>query len=247
MAITTRTELKNYCLRSLGEPVLKINVADEQVEDRIDDAIQYYQEYHELGTEKMYHIYTITQNDIDNQYIDVDDIDSDIYAITRLIKVNDAYDVNFMNSAYQYKLSLHKDLLYSGRTDDYYIAMQHLDIIERTFESGEVIDFNKNANKLRIITNWEENFTADESKIAIESHDILDPQQNTKFYNDPELKQLCTQMIKRQWGENLKKMKGIQLAGGVELDGQSIYDEADAALKELKEKIEDRPMGFYIG
>ena len=63
---TTRGELIDYCLRQLGAPILEINVAEEQTDDLLDDALQYFQERHFDGVEKMYLKYQITQSDIDS-------------------------------------------------------------------------------------------------------------------------------------------------------------------------------------
>lgn len=246
MAVTTREELKSYCLRKLGEPVIKVNVANEQVEDRIDEALQFFKEMHILGSEKSYYIHVITQQDIDNKYINVNDISNKIISINKLVEVEDN-STSFMSNVYQYKLSIYDNVLTSKNAIDYYLGMSHLNLINRLFESGKVIEFNKNTNKLKIYVDWSEKFKAGESKIAFECFEYIDEITNADVYDDIFLKNLTTQLIKLQWGENLKKMKGMKLAGGIELDGQGIWDEANEAIKEIKDNASDYPLGLYIG
>lgn len=245
--IRTRDELKSYCLRKLGDPVIKINVADVQLDDRIDEALQYYHERHHLGSERAYYIHTITQEDIDNGYIDVETISTRIIDVTKLVSLeNGLTSSSFMSSAYQYRLSIYDQVLSSTNAIDYYLGMQHLELINKIFEKGDEITFNKNSNKLKIHTKWSEVFEADESTIAFECWEYIDENDDNEAFSDEFLKEYATQLIKKQWGENLKLMKGIQLVGGIELDGQTIWDEADKRLEEMREEQDNFPLGVYL-
>lgn len=247
MPITTREELKQYCLRKLGEPVIKVNVADEQLDDRIEEALDYFYKHHEHGVERMFFVHTVTQQNIDDKFIDIDTIEPRIVEVSRLISASDGMDSNsFMNALYNYKKDVYAGLYSTSNAQDYYVAMQHLDTIERIFESGTEIDFNKNSRKLRILDNWQD-MVAGETKLGFECMVRLDESSDTKLFEDTFVKNYATVLIKQQWGENLKKLRGVKLAGGVEIDGQSIYDEAIAEKKELEDDAGNIPLGMFFG
>jgi len=241
--ITSREELKEYCFRRLGHPVIEINVDDDQVEDRIDDAIQYFSEYHFDGVQKMFMHYTITQDDIDNKYLD---IPNHVMGINNVHQVTGG-SLGMFDIRYQFMLNEVFDFS-STSLLHYDLVKRHLATLNMVLGHKSSIRFNRLTNKLYLDTKWD--LLSVGSKILIEGYRTLDPSESPRFWDDMFLKLYTTALIKQQWGANLIKFSGITLPGGVSLDGQKIYDDATTELNELKEKmITDftEPVNFFIG
>jgi hypothetical protein len=244
MAITTtRTTFKDYCLRRLGFPVIEINIDDDQVEDRIDDALLYYQDYHFDGLQKIYYIKAIDQTDINNKYLDISQArDSsnnalEITGITRIFPITDSQSsVNMFDLRYQLRLNELYDFT-SASYINYTLTQQHLRSLELMF-SGEVpIRFVRNMQRLYIDWAWGTSQAPVGTKVIAECYAIVDPTIYGRVWNDRWLKEYATTLIKIQWGANLKKFAGIQLPGGVSLNGNVIFDEAMAEKKRLEEDM----------
>jgi hypothetical protein len=262
----SRQELKDYALRQLGAPVLEINVAEEQLDDRLDDALQYFNERHFDGVEKMFLKYKLTQEDIDrgrargggktvgivtttatsssgtvnweenSNYIQVPD---SVIGIERIFKLdNRTISSNMFNVNYQLFLN---DIYWFSSTEllNYYVTKRYLEDIDWIVNPQRQIRFNKRQNRLYIDMSWD-TLIADQYLI-IECYRILDPNNFTKVYSDSFLKMYFTSLVKKQWGQNLIKFQGVKLPGGVELNGRQIYDDA---VKEL-EVIRQRMMSEY--
>lgn len=262
----SRQELKDYALRQLGAPVLEINVADEQLDDRLDDALQYFNERHFDGVEKMYLKYKITQDDIDrgrargggktigivtttassplgtvnweetSNYIQVPDA---VIGIERVFKIdNRTITSNLFNVNYQLFLN---DIYWFSSTEllNYYMTKRYLEDIDWIVNPQRQIRFNKRQNRLYLDMSWDTMIP--DQYLIIECYRILDPNNFTKVYNDSFLKMYFTALVKKQWGQNLIKFQGVKLPGGVELNGRQIYDDA---VKEL-EVIRQRMMSEY--
>ncbi len=236
---TNREEFQDYCLRKLGWPVIQINIDDDQVADRIDDALQYFREFHFDGVEKIYGIHPITQEDIDNRYLSVDPL---ILGIVRIFPLSDSIsNFNMFDLRYQLRLNELYDFT-SASYVNYTITMQHLRTLELLFVGQTPIRFNRHSNKLFIDWGWGTSIVPGDVAI-MEAYRIMDPDVYPDIWNDMFLKQYATQLIKRQWGENIKKLGNVQLPGGVFLNGKQIYDEA---VKEIK-NLEDRMVDTYSG
>ena len=259
----SRQELIDYCLRRLGAPVLEINVAEEQVDDLVDDALQYFSERHFDGVEKMFLKYKITEDDIErgrssggnissgivtttvnsgigtfkweenSNYIPVPDT---IIGIERIFKLSSTTIASNLFSI-NYQLFLN-DIYWFSSTEllNYYVTKRYLEDIDWIVTPDRQIRFNKRQNRLYIDTNWNTLNAGD--YLLIECYRILDPTNFTNVYNDSFLKMYLTSLIKKQWGQNLIKFQGVKLPGGIELNGRQIYDDA---LKELQD-IQDRMM-----
>jgi len=259
-AITTRALLQDYCLRRLGHPVIEINVDDEQISDRMDDALEYFAEYHFDGVEKVFLKHKITQVDIDNEYIDMTDPDSDVtgqeypdggpvLSVRRVLPVANfnAFQTGFFNEEFQLRLN---DLnTFTGSSlINWSMSLSNFSMVDYLFTVNPTVLFNRRQNKLFIETDWANKFDVDDFLI-VECYRILDPTTNVEVYNDLFLKKYCTALIKRQWGENLKKFEGVQLPGGVTLNGKTIYDEAVEEITKIEEEMnlkwELPPDGFY--
>jgi hypothetical protein len=234
MAIpTSRDQLKEYCLRRLGKPVIDINVDDEQIEDRIDDALQYYRDYHFDGTEHVYLRHQVTQTDKNNQYIT---LDNSYIGVVSVFDIGDAVQSsNLFNVRYQIHLN---DLFDFSSTTyvPYVTAMRHVEQLEEIFVGKKPIRFNRHTNQLNIDMDWEFDVRVGEY-IIVEAYKILDPNVYTDVWGDRWLQRYTTAQIKRQWGENLKKFEGLQMPGGITFNGQKIYEEAVEEIEKLESEM----------
>lgn len=244
MAITTtRTAFKDYCLRRLGFPVIEINIDDDQVDDRIDDALQYYQDYHFDGLQKIYYIKAIDQTDINNKYLDLTQAkDSanntlDIAGITRIFPVTDSQSsVNMFDLRYQLRLNELYDFT-SASYINYTLTQQHLRSLELLFTGEVPIRFQRHMQRLYIDWAWGASEAPVGTHVIAECYAVIDPTVYGRVWNDRWLKEYATTLIKIQWGANLKKFAGIQLPGGVSLNGNVIFDEAMEEKKRLEEDM----------
>jgi hypothetical protein len=245
--VTTRDELKDYALRRLGAPVIKINVDDDQLEDRIDDALQFYQDYHFDATESFYWMHVITQEDVDQRYFN---IDPGILGITRVFPLNDTITKNNMFDL-RYQLRLHE--LYDFTSTSYTnfsITMQHLQNLSEMFTGDVPIRFQRHTRKLYVDWGWGSTQIPVGTTVIAEGFKIIDPETFESVYNDRWLKEYVTSLFKRQNAENIKKFGGIQLPGGLTLNGKEMYDEATADIQRLETEMQDRyelPVQFLIG
>ena len=234
MAITTRQGLIDYCLRRLGSPVTEINVDDEQVSDRIDDAIEFFQEYHFDGVEKVFLKHTITQTDIDNEYLTAAD---PVVSVLRVLPIPNfnAFQTGFFNEEYQLRLN---DLenFQSSTMINWAMSQSNFSLVEHLFSVQPTLLFNRKQNKIYLETDWSNKFDVG-TILIIEAYRSLDPTTYTEVYNDMFLKKYATALIKQQWGSNLKKFTGVTLPGGITLDGQTIFSEATEEIVKIEEEM----------
>jgi len=324
-APASRQALIDYCLRRLGHPVTEINVDDDQLSDRLDDALQYFQDYHYDGVERIYlkhkvtassitlnesnavayqkgetvvgstsgakatvyswdDIYNVTSSygtslvvtgisgtfvtgetivgqttahsstvnryaigDVDNGYIDIDDSILGVVRILPFSATNTGLDYMF-DLRYQLRLNDLFDLM-STSIIYYQQTKAHLDLIDMLLVGEKSFRFQRHQNRVFIDMRWGSDVRIGET-ILIECYKILNPDQWTDVYNDRFLKRYATALIKRQWGENLKKFAGIQMPGGVTLNGQIIFDEAVAEVYQLENEMMTtyvEPPNFLVG
>jgi hypothetical protein len=255
----SRQELKDYALRQLGAPVLEINVADEQLDDRLDDALQYFNERHFDGVEKMFLKYKFTEADIqrgrskgggynvgiattaatspigsfnweeNSNYIPVPD---SVIGVERVFKLdNRTITSNLFNVNYQLFLN---DIYWFSSTEllNYYVTKRYLEDIDWIVNPQRQIRFNKRQSRLYIDMSWDSIVAG--NYLIMECYRILDPNDYTKVYNDSFLKMYFTSLVKKQWGQNLIKFQGVKLPGGIELNGRQIYDDAVKELEAIR-------------
>lgn len=243
---TSKEELKDFCLRQLGAPVININVDDVQVEDAIDLAIQYWQEFHYDGTERAYLKHQITNDDITNQYITMS---SNVIGVNNIFPVGGTnQSMTFFDLRYQLRLNDLWDLSSTSYVN-YALTMQHMRTLDMIFSGETPVRFNRVNERLYIDWAWSSDITAGQWVVA-EGHIITDPEEFNKAYNDRMLKKLATAYVKKQWGNNMKKFGGMTLPGGITMNGQQIFEEAVAEIKELEEYIENTyqsPPRFLVG
>jgi len=231
--ITSREKFKEYILRRLGSPVIDINVDDEQIDDRIDDALLKYRDYHFDGMQHVYYPYQLTQTDINNQYVTLPE---DFVGVTRIFDINDSYGaMNLFNIRYQ----LHLNELFnisSVSVTPYVVAMRHIEFLEEVFVGKKPIRYNRNTDRLYIDMAWNED-TQVGQYIMIDGYREVNPEENPDVWDEPWLRQYATQLVKRQWGEHLKLYEGMNLPGGVTFNGQKIWDEAQEEIQKLEDTV----------
>jgi len=242
--ISCTDELKDYCFRRLGAPCLNIEVDVDQANDRIDDAIQLFCQRHFDGVEEIWDKYTLSSSDISRGYKTIKD---DVISIIELIPMTGANIEGAEPWAdLQYQFRLHNMIDFTSPSMSYYrLSMQHINLVNQLLTPTRTFTFNKATHNISLRGNVSEgNF------FIIHGYRAVDPEMYTDVYNDEYLKRLATAMIKEQWGTNLKKMDGIQLPGGVTINGKQIYDEAIEELKELREELKstfELPVDMMIG
>lgn len=248
MRPSSRQELKEFCLRALGAPVLEINVEDDQLEDRIDDALQFYQEYHSDAVSRTYVKHKITQSDIDNQFITLPEA---LLFVNRVLPISSGYSSSGLFSVpYQIALNDIYGLRDPGNLINYVMTRQHLSLLDMQLNGlTQTIRFNRHTNRLHIEAQWGDRIKLDDY-IVMEGYIVSDPDIFTDIYNDMFLKKYTTALFKRQWGLNLIKFAGLTLPGGVTLNGETILSAAETEIEKLESEMElkfSTPIDFFVG
>lgn len=229
---TTRSEFKEWCLRKLGKPVIEINVDQDQVDDRVDEALSYYWDYHFDGTERTFFKHQVTANNISDGYISVPE---NIIGVINLFDIGDALSTNnLFNIRYQFALNEIYDLS-NYNLSNYYMAMQHIQFLEELLVGKQPLRYNRHVNKLHIDMDWAKVNEGD--YIIAEAYQIVDPNTYADVWKDRWLQNYATAKIKYQWGSNLTKFEGMQLPGGVTFNGAQILQDAQAEIEKLEEDM----------
>jgi hypothetical protein len=264
----SRKELIEHCLRQLGKPVLEINVDEDQLNDRLDDALQYFQERHFDSIQRVFlkHKLLPEQKEIitkDPAYT-TGNSNSGITTSTfeeaqnfiplpdTVIGVNKVFksDANTISSGMfniKYQIFLN-DLYFYGALDllNYAMTKTYLEDMSRIITPDVQLRFNKKQHRLYLDIDW--SLVNSNSYIIIDCYRIVDPDDFPKVYNDYWLKKYLTATIKKQWGQNLIKFNGVQLPGGITLNGRQLYDDAvvelDTIEKQLRDEYEEPPLGL---
>lgn len=258
---SSRQELKEYCLRRLGHPVLEINVDDDQLEDLIDDALQYYQEYHYDGVELMYLKHQITEEDYQrfnasDQIVTTEDPDSatwenrnnfieipdHVIGITKVFGVssnwvrNDLFGLS--NQYFLMDIFSFSSGFAFGNFDmtNYFMIRQYFETLDMVVNTGALVQFRFNKRQDKLFIDVDKSRMTPGNYLLIECHRALDPEDWTQVYNDSFIKPYLTALIKRQWGQNLIKFNNVQLPGGVSLNGRQLFEDAQREIDELMEK-----------
>ena len=240
----SRAELIAYAKRQLGDPVIEINIDPDQEEDVLELSLQFYQQFHFDGIERIYLKHEVTETDRTNRYVELTDA---IIGVERVLPFDSRpRGIDLFNVRYQILLND----LYSLQSTDivYYVQVQNqLALLNQMLVGQKPVRFNRHQNRLHIDMDWALD-TAVGEFIIVEAYRILDPDTFTDVYNDLYLKKYVTAQMKKQWGNNLKKFQGVQLPGGVTLNGQQIYDEAIQELEKLEADADSRyqlPVDFF--
>jgi hypothetical protein len=263
----TRQGLIDYCLRKLGAPVLEINVDDDQIDDLVDDAIQFFNERHFDGVERMYLKYKLTQADIDRgQAKNTDGVGivttsatstniagygtttANWYETSNFIQVPDSvvgvekifkFDSSSISGgmfSIKYQLFLN-DLYHFNSVEllQYAMTKSYLEDIDFLLTTDKQVRFNKRQDRLYLDIDW--GYESADNWLVLDCYRALDPTSFTQVYNDVFLKQYLTALIKRQWGQNLSKFKGVKLPGGIEMNGGEILQAAESELDSLRSRM----------
>ena len=244
MSVSSLAELKEYCLRQSGKPLVKVNISTEQLDDCVAEAIQYYQEFHNEGQERIFAVHQITQDDIDNKYIT---LPSSIFAVMNILNTS-AYANSFSWMTPQYELIRDTTMDVArgaGGVSDYVITRQYLADFEAMLAPNPQFTYRQNTGKLQVFTDWDQTFRVG-GFIVYEAHAIIDPTVYSRFWNNRLLKQLAAGMVMYQYGRNLTKYSTVQLPSGVTLDAASIVSMGKDMIAEAKEEIQElaEPLGF---
>ena len=257
---STRQELIDYCLRKLGAPVLEINVAQEQIEDLVDDAVQYFQERHFDGVYPTFLKYQVTQDDIDRgkasglsgvgissvsavgagttftyyengNYLQVPD---SVVGVNKIFTYEGTNSISSGMFSIKYQLFLN-DIYYWGSTEllTYAMTKRYLEDIDFALNTQKQVRFNQRQDRLYLDIDW--GGVTKDDYIVIDCYRLIDPNDYSRVWNDSFLKRYVTALIKRQWGQNLIKFQGVKLPGGIELNGRQIYDDAEKDLENIRE------------
>jgi len=246
----SRQQLIDYCLRQLGDPVIEINVDEDQLEDRVDEALQYYQEFHSDATLRTYLKHKITADDVSNQYIT---LNSNITYVSKMFPLQSTFNNgrNFFDIKYQMMLNDMASLIHFAGDLAYYEQMQqYLSLLDMKLNGQPQVQFSRKQNRLYIFGDFDDDDINVDDYIIAEIYQIINPDDHTSIYNDMWLKEYTTSLIKRQWGQNLIKFEGMQLPGGVTLNGRQIYDDAVQEIDRLRESIRlehEMPADFFVG
>lgn len=231
---TTREQHKQWCLRALGKTVLQMNMTDEQIEDRIDEGLQYWWDYHFDGTEKIYYKVQVTEQMKIDKYITLPE---NIIGAINIFDISSALGGSGTNMfAVTYQFALND--MWSYMNDSlvpYYMAMQNLRLLEQVLVGQQPLRYNRHRNQLFIDTDWNK-FVAG-TWIIVEAYQIVDPADFPNVWKDRWLLKYNTELIKKQWGINLKRYQGLPGPGGIMLNGQVMYDEADTEIKALEAEM----------
>lgn len=229
---SNRTQFKEYIMRRLGAPVLNIDVDEDQVEDRIDDALKYYWDYHFDGTEKIYYKHQITQDNMDQQFIIMPE---NIIGAVRIFEIGvGSTSAGFFSIQYQIALN---DLytLTSQSMVPYAMAMFNLAQMEQLLVGQKPIRYNRNRNVLYVDMNWNNVKVGD--YLVVEAYQVVDPESFPDVWSDRWLLEYATSLVQRQWGQHLTKFVGQQMPGGVMFNGDRILSDAQAKISELEHEM----------
>lgn len=249
---TTRLELKDYCLRKLGFPVIDINVDDDQLEDRIDDALQKYKEFHYDGTETLYLAHKITNADILNKYVTLAD---SIIGISRVfpftgssVASTSSSGFNIFDINYQLRLNDFYNLTSSSYTY-YVIAREHLSMLDMIVTGEFPYTYNKKVNRINVLTDWAGKFLVG-NYLCFQATRVVDPESYGKVFGDTWMKKYTTALFKQQWGANITKYANYTLPGGLVVNGEKIYNDAAievAALEDELREVYEEPAQMLVG
>ena len=246
----SRQDLIDYAKRRLGDPVLEINIDEDQMEDRVDEALQYYQEFHSDATVRTYLKHLVTATDVTNQYIP---IPTNVLTVTKLFPIASSFNssFNFFDIKYQMMLNDIADLQnFAGDLAYYEQMQQYLSLLDIKLNGTPQIQFSRHQDRLYIFGDFADGDVKEGEYIIAEIYSVLNPDTHTSIYNDMFLKEYTTALIKQQWGTNLIKFEGVQLPGGVTFNGRQIYDDATTEIERLRERIRlefEMPVDFFLG
>ena len=263
--VTSRATLVEHCLRRLGEPVIEINVDDDQIEDKVDDAIQFFQEYHSDASYKYYFKHQMTADEAEDNYIDLNTSTSsnaqlgstggnNILSITRMLPITSSFAASRSFFDVKYQLMLNDMSSMNNFIGDlaYYNQMQqYLGLLDQMLGGQPQVSWDRLTNRVYLFGDTQDGDIKVGDFVILEVYFIVDPQfTGGRFWNNMFMKDYTTQLIKQQWGANLMKFENMQLPGGVMLNGRQLYDDATGEIATLRENMRlefELPVDFMVG
>lgn len=240
MIPTSRTQFKEKILRELGEPVVKVNIADSQLDDAVDSAYQYWSLYHVYSQDRTYFKYEMTQQDIDNRYITLPD---NIIGVNRVLNPRgfggsaaSSTGDSMFSFQYQFMAASVWDLVNFSNISGYFIANQYLAEVDRLLGQEPVCRFSRYSNRLELDFNTGVSFSAG-NFIVMECFAVLDPTVYAKVWSDRDLLHLAVAYAKKIWGRTLRKYSGFQLPAGMQLNGDAVYQEGFEEATDMEARI----------
>jgi hypothetical protein len=227
----SREEFKEYILRKIGAPVIQINVAEEQVEDRVDEAVSFWRDYHYNGSQLVYLKHKLTAQDVENGYVT---LPQNLLGISKIFDLDTSISTGtgIFNVQYQFVLNNISDITGYSVTN-YWMTMSHMEFLQEILVGMPLIRYNKHVNKLYIDSD-KASLVADRY-IIIEAYDIIDPDAYSDVWGDRWLQNYASVLVREQWGLNLTKFTNMQLVGGVQFNGEQILSEARAERQAMEE------------
>ncbi|HAW04009.1 MAG TPA: hypothetical protein DCW83_04935 [Saprospirales bacterium] len=250
MAINSRDEFIDYIKRDLGDPVIEINVEEQQLDDRIDEALAYWREYHSDAVHRTYIKHQLTAEDITNKFVTVP---SDTLHVVRMFSPGSSTTSsrNFFDIKYQMHLNDIADLhSYIGDLGYYEQMQQYLSLLDMQLTGTPQVNFVRRQYRLYIRGEIEDKDLLEGDYIILEAYAYIDENTFSSIWNDIWLKEYAVALVKRQWGTNLMKFDGMQLPGGVQINGRQIYEDAMQEIEKLRERIRlehELPADFFVG
>lgn len=228
---TTREEFKDYVLRKIGAPVIEINVSDEQIDDRVDEALAFWRDYHYDGSQMIYLKHQLTQAEIDQGYVE---LPQNILGITRIFDLSSSISTGtgMFNVQYQFVLNNLEDIT-GYNIQHYYMSLSHLQFIQEILVGRPLIRYNRHVNRLYLDVN--KKILSEGTYIIVEGYDIIDGETYSDVWQDRWLQNYTAALVREQWGLNLTKFTNMSLIGGVQFNGEQILSEAKADRKEMEE------------
>ena len=249
--VTSREALVKYCLRKLGEPVIEINVDETQIEDKVDDALQTYREFHSDATYRTYWELQLTDEDIKNEYVTVP---SSILYVTKMFASRSALNAangqmfpNQIGGIGDNMSQIGAGAGGSGGLSYIYQAQSYAALIDMTIIGLPLVTFSRRENRLYIWSDIVDKQMEAGSWICCEVYNTVE---NVNIWDDMFMKDYTTALIKEQWGQNMSKFDGMQLPGGVTINGRTILEEAKQEIKDFRERMrleQEVPPDFLVG
>jgi len=247
----TRQQLIDYCLRALGHPVIEINVDDDQLSDRVDESLQFYQEYHSDAIVRNLRKHVLTQADKDNDYITIPN-SANIFTVNNVFAIsNSQSSTSIFSVDYQIHLNDIFDLggAYGGVVN-YEMTKQFMSLIDRNVNGMyEQIEYSRHKNRVNFHTKVLDDLSVGEY-VVFDGYEAIDPDTYTDIWNDMFVKKYTTALFKKQWGLNLSKFEGMQLPGGVTFNGRQTLDDANTEIEKIETEMQLRfeaPPHFFVG
>ena len=246
---TNRATLIDYCKRALGDPVIEINVDEDQLDDRVDQALDYFQEFHSDSMLRTYIKHQLTATDVTNKYIAMP---ANVLQVKRVLPFQLSTQGSSMFDV-KYQLMLH-DITnmtsFLGDVGYFSQIQQYTQLLDMTLNGHPQHDYSFHQQRVYIHGDFEDETLKADEYVVIEALVAIDTNTHTSVWNDKFLKAYATQLIKQQWGANLIKFSGMQLPGGVTMNGDAIYEQATQEIMRLQEEVRlehEDPVSFFIG